>query len=193
MRTAAQVLALAEVGLSEVVDIVRKKGVAMDADAVERLSWGKKDADPNAPVAGVVEGLDTDAEELLEEVITFADFTVSPLIYDTAEAEAKYSAYLSQQEGEMARWRKNHNMALPADLAYTRESFPSFSGEVLEKLNLYKPLTLEAANQIQGITPGVILSLQNHMMRLSRPSKDKNAAINTGNDPAGKAFVEVGN
>lgn len=167
-RSAAQVLSLADVELSEIIDTVRKKGVAMDADAAMRASWN--------PPTGAVDStrsvmndtsITRDYKEGEEDkaVLQYANFAVGPLIYDTAEAEAKYSNYLSQQEGEMARWRKSHATSLPKDIVYSREVFPSMSNEVLEKLNRYRPETLHAASQIQGVTPSAMVYLQNFVMR----------------------------
>ena len=182
-RSAAQVLALADVELSEVINTVRKKGVAMDADAAMRASWSQR----AAPASGSnLDATSTVVEAVVEaasnetETLQFSNFAVSPLIYDTAEAEAKYSNYLSQQEGEMARWRKSHATTLPKDMVYSREVFPSMSNEVLEKLNRYRPETLHAASQIQGVTPSAMVYLQNYVMR----GRHKPASVSAGDSYA---------
>ena len=152
-RSAAQVLSLNEVELNEIIATIHKRGAGMDADAEERAAWGKA-ASPNARI-------ESPHTNETAPVTKFADFAVSPLIYDTAEAEAKYHAYLSQQEGEMMRWRKSNATTIPKDVVYSREFFPSFSNEVMEKLNRYRPETLHAASQIQGVTPSAMVYLQN--------------------------------
>lgn len=81
---------------------------------------------------------------------TLSTFEVKDYVYDTVEATCKYSNYLSRQELEMSKWRKNALMNIPNNLDYSRVNFPSFSTEELEKLNKYKPNTLHNASQIQG-------------------------------------------
>jgi tRNA uridine 5-carboxymethylaminomethyl modification enzyme len=79
-----------------------------------------------------------------------SSFEVKDYAYHTVEATCKYSNYLSRQELEMSKWKKNTLMNIPSNLEYIRENFPSFSTEELENLNKYKPNTLHSASQIQG-------------------------------------------
>lgn len=94
----------------------------------------------------------------------FADFAVSPLVQDTLEATCKYANYLERQEDEMERWRKSGAMKIPSDMEYTQEKFP-FAAEELEKLRKYRPETLHAASQIQGVTPHALIYLQTYISR----------------------------
>lgn len=96
----------------------------------------------------------------------YEEFSVNPLVHETVEAEAKYSMYLSQQEGEMNRWRKSAHLALPKDIVYSYENFPSFSSEEREMLNRFRPESLHAAAQLQGVTFSTVIYLQNYIMKL---------------------------
>ena len=93
------------------------------------------------------------------------NFKVDHLVYDTVEAISKYSNYLHRQEDEMARWKKSGAMILPTDIQYTKDAFPSFSAEELERLSKSKPLTLHAASQLQGITPHTLIYLHTYISR----------------------------
>lgn len=95
-------------------------------------------------------------------------FSVSPLVYETVEATGKYFNYLDRQEDEMARWKRNGGLKLPADMEYTREMFPALSAEVLEKLRKHRPRTIDEAAQMQGVTPESVLQLFNHMTKRRR-------------------------
>jgi tRNA uridine 5-carboxymethylaminomethyl modification enzyme len=134
-----------------------------------------------------------------------ASFRVSPLVFDTLEATCKYSNYLARQEDEMERWRKSGALKIPVDIDYTRENFP-FSSEELENLRKYRPETLHAASQIQGITPHALIYLQTYISRgrhHRRESRDKAAVseddgsygdfLATGRDhtPSSKHFQDI--
>jgi tRNA uridine 5-carboxymethylaminomethyl modification enzyme len=127
----------------------------------------------------------------------FANYKVSPLIFDTLEATCKYANYLSRQEEEMQRWKRSGAMRIPADIIYTRDLFP-FAAEELEKLKQYRPETLHAASQIQGITPHALIYLQTYISRgkhnKTRRGDGDDAELNTStyvgsSDSVGSPFL----
>lgn len=132
----------------------------------------------------------------------FSSFTVSPLVYDTLEATCKYSNYLSRQDEEMERWRKSGALKIPESIEYTRDNFP-FAAEELEKLRKFRPETLHAASQIQGITPHALIYLQTYISRgrhVRRELKEVTASdgsyvdfLHSGKEttPASKHFQEL--
>lgn len=94
----------------------------------------------------------------------FANLTISPLISDTLEAAGKYSQYLSRQEQEIHRWKKN-NVVIPKNIEFSRETFPGFSTEELEILHRNRPETIYAASQLSGLAPHTVISLQHYIMK----------------------------
>ncbi len=48
---------------------------------------------------------------------------------DTVEAMAKYNKYLERQEKEIEHWKKGQELAIPADLVYSKAILPSLSSE----------------------------------------------------------------
>jgi tRNA U34 5-carboxymethylaminomethyl modifying enzyme MnmG/GidA len=102
-----------------------------------------------------------------------SSFDVPNLVFDTVEASCKYSKYLERQSNEMERWRSGGAVLLPPGLEYTRENFPSFSSEELEHLHREKPVSLQAASQIQGLTPHALIYLHNFVTRKRSSKKNK--------------------
>lgn len=102
-----------------------------------------------------------------------SSFDVSNLVFDTVEASCKYSKYLDRQSNEMERWRSGGAVLLPPSLEYTRENFPSFSAEELEHLARERPVSLQAASQIQGLTPHALIYLHNRVTRNRAVNKKK--------------------
>lgn len=98
----------------------------------------------------------------------YQHFTVDDTIFETVEATCKYSQYLTRQHDEMVKYRKNALLSLPSDIQYIRDLFPSFSSEELEILTRYRPETLHAASQLQGVTPHAVIYLHNYLMKRRR-------------------------
>lgn len=79
------------------------------------------------------------------------------------EVEAQYSAYLKQQEAEIAAFKKEESLVLPADLDYSEMA--SLSIEERQKLAAARPTTLGAASRIPGMTPNALLFLTRYAKR----------------------------
>lgn len=87
----------------------------------------------------------------------------SPEIAFQMEVDGKYAGYLLRQEEDIAAFRKDEDLGLPADLNY--DSIPSLSHEVRQKLKLARPTTLGAAARIPGITPASLTILLRYVRR----------------------------
>ncbi len=128
-------------------------------------------------VIGVIQSLGrgqggSEGDHAQEEDMALSSFNVPNLVFDTVEASCKYSKYLERQSNEMERWRSGGAVLLPPGLEYTRENFPSFSAEELEHLDRERPVSLQAASQIQGLTPHALIYLHNFVTR-KRTNKSK--------------------
>jgi len=97
--------------------------------------------------------------------------TIPPAAAEQLEIEARYAGYLARQEADVAAFRKDEALRLPADLDY--RALPSLSTEVREKLAAARPATLGAAGRIPGVTPAALLVLLRH---LRAPRPDTSAA-----------------
>lgn len=118
---------------------------------------------PDVTLEQVVQVIQTKGKEENDDVKS--TFNIPYSVFDTVEAESKYANYLSRQELEMNRWKRHNLMKIPDDIVYSKTTFPSFSSEELEILNRYRPDTIHAASQLQGLTPHAIIYLQNHLLK----------------------------
>ncbi|MFO1038781.1 MAG: tRNA uridine-5-carboxymethylaminomethyl(34) synthesis enzyme MnmG [Geminicoccaceae bacterium] len=79
------------------------------------------------------------------------------------EIEAGYGAYMDRQEEEIAAFRREEALNLPATLDYA--GLPGLSGELRQKLTQIRPATLGAAGRIPGMTPAALTLLYRHAKR----------------------------
>ena len=82
---------------------------------------------------------------------------------EQVEIDAAYHGYLDRQDADIALFRKEEDLRLPADLDY--RGLGGLSNEVQEKLAAVRPLTLGQAARIEGLTPGAIAALLSHVRR----------------------------
>jgi len=82
------------------------------------------------------------------------------------EADAKYSVYLDRQAEDVARYRRDEQAALPADLDYERLS--GLSNEIRHKFAAVRPASLSQAGRIEGVTPAALALLAAHARRAAR-------------------------
>jgi tRNA uridine 5-carboxymethylaminomethyl modification enzyme len=88
---------------------------------------------------------------------------LAPAIAEQLEIDARYAGYLERQAVDIAAFRKEENLLLPADLDYG--AIGGLSNEVREKLAAHRPATLGAAGRIPGITPAALTALLSHSRR----------------------------
>jgi tRNA uridine 5-carboxymethylaminomethyl modification enzyme len=143
-KTAIDVLSMPDVTLSQIINIIRSK-----ADSTVSA---KSDEDKNQ----------------------FSTFDVPLEIFDTVEANSKYYHYLARQEDEINRWKNNNLVAIPSNIIYSKEHFPSLSAEELEILNRHRPETLHAAGQLQHITPHTMIYLHHYVLKRKNVKNAKN-------------------
>src|SRR5690606_6965139 len=84
-------------------------------------------------------------------------------VREQVETDASYAGYLDRQAADAAAFRRDENLALPADLDYA--AVGGLSSEVREKLSAIRPLTLGQAARIEGVTPGALTALLAHVRR----------------------------
>ncbi|HXU99109.1 MAG TPA: tRNA uridine-5-carboxymethylaminomethyl(34) synthesis enzyme MnmG [Caulobacteraceae bacterium] len=82
---------------------------------------------------------------------------------EQVEIEAAYLGYLERQEADVALFRRDEDLALPADLDYG--ALGGLSNEAREKLSTVRPATLGQAARIEGVTPGALTALLAHVRR----------------------------
>jgi len=92
-------------------------------------------------------------------------------IKEQISIDAMYSGYMARQEADIAAFRKDEQLILPAHLNY--DDIGDLSAEVKDKLVRARPVTLGAAARIPGVTPAAVISLLRHVKK--SPAKIKAA------------------
>lgn len=89
--------------------------------------------------------------------------SVSADIAEQLTIDARYEGYLARQRQDIAAYRKDEALELPADLDYA--AIGSLSNEVRQKLESHRPATLGQAARISGVTPAALVALLKYVRR----------------------------
>ncbi|MCB9948571.1 MAG: tRNA uridine-5-carboxymethylaminomethyl(34) synthesis enzyme MnmG [Rhodospirillaceae bacterium] len=88
---------------------------------------------------------------------------IAPEIAEQLEIDAHYAGYLDRQDADIRAYRRDENLALPAELDYA--AIGGLSNEVRHKLAEARPSTLASAARISGVTPAALTALLRHVRR----------------------------
>jgi len=77
--------------------------------------------------------------------------------------DARYEGYLVRQRQDIAAYRRDEALELPADLDYA--AVGALSNEIRQKLSAHKPATLGQAARISGVTPAALVALLRYVRR----------------------------
>ena len=86
-----------------------------------------------------------------------------PAIAQQLEIDAKYAVYLDRQAADVAAYRRDESLVLPADLDY--DAISGLSNETRQRLGAARPRTLGQAGRIDGITPAALMLMAAHLRR----------------------------
>jgi tRNA uridine 5-carboxymethylaminomethyl modification enzyme len=148
--------------------------------AARGLAQGRSLTPAEADQAGIVmrqDGRRRTAFELLSfPHVHWADLVriwpdlnaVAPAIAEQVETDAKYAVYLDRQADDVAAYRRDETLELPAGIDYAQ--IPGLSAELRQKLDSIRPRTLGQAGRVDGMTP-VALTLLAARIRLRRGVK----------------------
>jgi len=100
--------------------------------------------------------------------------SVAPRIADRLKTDATYAVYLDRQNADIAAFRRDEAVRLPAGLDYAAIS--GLSNEMRVKLEAVRPGTLGQAARIEGVTPAALTLLAAHARRGVRVTADRAAA-----------------
>jgi tRNA uridine 5-carboxymethylaminomethyl modification enzyme len=89
--------------------------------------------------------------------------SLPPAIAAPVETDAKYAVYLERQAADVAAFRRDEAVELPAQLDY--DAVPGLSNESRQKLAAARPRTIGHASRIDGITPAALTLLAAHVRR----------------------------
>lgn len=94
---------------------------------------------------------------------------LTPDIAEQIQIDALYSGYIDRQEADISAFRKDENLALPADLDYA--AIGSLSTEIRHKLETARPATIGAASRISGVTPAALTALLRYVRKTGTVSQ----------------------
>ena len=77
------------------------------------------------------------------------------------EIDAHYRSYMARQDADIAAFRRDEALCLPADLRF--EAVGGLSHEMRQRLAAARPATLGAAGRLPGITPAALTALLAHV------------------------------
>ena len=99
---------------------------------------------------------------------------IAPAIAEQLEIDARYAGYLDRQARDIAAFRRDEALLLPAALDYA--AVGGLSAEIRGKLAAARPATLGAAARISGVTPAALVALLQYVKRRPAASAHERAA-----------------
>ena len=77
--------------------------------------------------------------------------------------DARYLVYVKRQELDIASFRKDEAIAIPADFVFA--ALPGLSTELSQKLERHRPASLGQAARLDGMTPAALMLLLAHLKK----------------------------
>ncbi|HET7448036.1 MAG TPA: tRNA uridine-5-carboxymethylaminomethyl(34) synthesis enzyme MnmG [Methyloceanibacter sp.] len=84
-------------------------------------------------------------------------------IADQLSANARYAVYAKRQELDIASFRKDEGIAIPAGFVFA--ALPGLSTELRQKLGRHRPASLGQAARLDGMTPAALMLLLAHLKK----------------------------
>jgi tRNA uridine 5-carboxymethylaminomethyl modification enzyme len=84
-------------------------------------------------------------------------------IADQLSAKARYAVYAKRQELDIASFRKDECIAIPAGFVFA--ALPGLSTELRQKLERHRPASLGRAARLDGMTPAALMLLLAHLKK----------------------------
>lgn len=135
--------------LSATPNELRRAGIAINLDGQRRSAFEL--LRHNGVTWGALEGLWPQLS------------AISPQICEQLAIDAAYAGYLERQEADIAAFRRDEDLLLPADLPLG--AMAGLSNEAREVLARAKPATLGAAARLPGMTPAALTQLLRFVRR----------------------------
>jgi tRNA uridine 5-carboxymethylaminomethyl modification enzyme len=84
-------------------------------------------------------------------------------IAEQLAVDARYAVYIKRQELDIATFRKDEAIAIPAGFAFA--ALPGLSTELRQKLDRHRPASLGQAARLDGMTPAALMLLLAHLKK----------------------------
>ncbi|MCK7543546.1 tRNA uridine-5-carboxymethylaminomethyl(34) synthesis enzyme MnmG [Marinobacter bryozoorum] len=149
-----------------------------EAIATERQRLETTRIHPNTPQSSIADGhlkQPMNRDNTLAELLRRPEISYSEIaeiggqragaddVEQQVEIEIKYEGYISRQEDEIERLRRNEETRLPDDFDF--DAVGGLSNEIRQKLKDVRPETIAQASRIQGVTPAAVSQLLVHLKK----------------------------
>ena len=84
-------------------------------------------------------------------------------IAEQLAVDARYAVYVKRQELDIASFRKDEAIAIPAEFCFA--ALPGLSTELRHKLDRHRPASLGQAARLDGMTPAALMLLLAHLKK----------------------------
>ncbi len=91
---------------------------------------------------------------------------LEPAVAEQIQIDAQYAGYIERQEVDVAAYRRDEGLEIPAGLDYAAIS--GLSTEVREKFTKVAPRTIVQAARIDGVTPAAVILLLRYVRRQAK-------------------------
>ena len=109
----------------------------------------------------------------LTALAAVGEAAVAPDVAEQVEIQVRYAGYITRQQDEVARARRQEETRLPEGFDFTAVS--GLSNEVRQRLREVRPETLGQAARIPGVTPAAISLLLVHLKKRTAATTRKTA------------------
>lgn len=96
-------------------------------------------------------------------------------VVQQVDINIKYDGYIRRQKQQVSQYKKLENRKLDVDFDY--ETVKSLRREAVQKLNLYKPMSIGQASRISGVSPAdisvLLVYLEQHRHQRSLEKKEE--------------------
>ena len=97
-------------------------------------------------------------------ICAFPEFSGTPAdIAEQLEIEGRYAGYLTRQQADIAAFRKDEALKIPADTDFSQ--IGGLSNEVVERLSQTRPATIGAMMRLTGMTPAAATAVIGYLKR----------------------------
>lgn len=92
-------------------------------------------------------------------------------VIEQVDINIKYEGYIRRQRQQVAQYKKLERKKLDVDFDYA--AVKSLRKEAVQKLNLYKPMSIGQASRISGVSPADISVLLVHLEQMNMKRREK--------------------
>ncbi len=139
--------------IDEAIEFLKENSVTPNKEFLAKLdSIGEEKINDKTQWIDVIGRGEFSKEKLVALLSEFAKYDDD--VIEQVLIESKYSRYIEKQLIQVDKMEEMLRIKIPTDFDYKKVC--GLSNEIVEKLQKFTPLTLQAASQVSGVTPAAI-------------------------------------